>query len=112
MAMPQSVMIRQASLSEALTNDPQISGLGTLNHQGMQIGHASSGDTNQLLSLLCSLSLHLHRVVHRDARHYLPCSAKGEGVPTNQMNFGPYKGLSSSWFVCCNPEHCHAPCNP
>ena len=46
MAKPRSVMICQASLSRASTNNPRISGLGTPNHQPMPIGHASSCDTD------------------------------------------------------------------
>ena len=59
MAKPRSIMICQASLSEALTNDPRISSLGTLNHQGMPIGYASSWDTDLikiLQSSVCPLS--------------------------------------------------------
>ena len=56
MAKPRSVMIYQASLSEALTNDPRIFGPHTFNHQDMPIGHASFIDTDQIN---CSVFLYV-----------------------------------------------------
>ena len=48
MAMPRSLMVRLASLFEALKNTPRISGIGTFNHQGMPLGHAPSLDAFHL----------------------------------------------------------------
>ena len=71
MAMPQSVMIAYAGLSEALTNTPSNfhtppnSSIGTFDHQGMPDGYQSACDTDHsnpsvLFSALTSYALTPH----------------------------------------------------